>query len=171
MDTKKTWTCPKCKTENAESYKFCMDCAARNPKRSSEEMSSGSGDPPAYRRKTEEEEKEKDRKRKAEEGNMEQEEQERRARRKKEEESKGSLTKEGGETRGVIDKTMNVDMMEEDEFQERKTDLRENKIPLVILQGLNWKRIAQLGEIQNTGGEYYVWEMPRKINNALIIIR
>ena len=35
------------------------------------------------------------------------------------------MKKEGGETQGDIDKSMNVDMMEEEEFQERKTDLRE----------------------------------------------
>ena len=34
--------------------------------------------------------------------------------------SKASLKKEGGETRGDIDKTMNVDMMEEEELQERE---------------------------------------------------
>ena len=39
------------------------------------------------------------------------------------------MEKEGGETRGDVDKTMNVDMMEE-EFQERKKELRENKVPL-----------------------------------------
>ena len=27
-----TWTCEKCKTKSAESYKFCMECAERNPK-------------------------------------------------------------------------------------------------------------------------------------------
>ena len=165
MDRDKTWTCTKCKTINEESYKFCMECANRNPQRSIEEVASSSSEPPAYRRKAEEEEKENHRKRKAEEGSMREDE---RDRRKKEEDSKGSLTKEGGETRGDIDKTMNVDMMEEEEFQERKTDLRENKIPLVILQGTNWKRIAQMGEIQNTGGEFYIWEMPRKMNTAVI---
>ena len=147
MDTKRTWTCPKCKTENAESYKFCMDCANRSPKRSSEEIASASSEPPAYRRRTDAEEEENQRKRKAEEG---------------------SLKKEGGETRGDIDKTMNVDMMEEEEFQERKKELRENKVPLIILQGTNWKRIAQIGVAQNIGGEYYIWEMPRKMNNATI---
>ena len=35
--------------------------------------------------------------------------------------------------KGDIDKTMNVEMMEEDEFQEKKQDLRENKIPLMML--------------------------------------
>ena len=41
---------------------------------------------------------------------------------------------------------MNVDMMEEEEFQERKKELRENKIPLIILQGINSKRIAKLDQ-------------------------
>ena len=33
-------------------------------------------------------------------------------------------------------------MMEE----EKKKDLRENKVPLIMLQGVNWKRVAQIGE-------------------------
>ena len=86
------------------------------------------------------------------------------ARRRQEDEGKGKVQQEGGETRGDIDKTMNVDMMEEEEFQERKKDLRENKVPLVILQGSNWKRVAQLGEIQG------IWEMPRKMNNAAALV-
>ena len=155
-----------------------MECAGRNPKRSIEEVASSSSEPTVYRRKAEEEEKENHRKRKAEEGSIKEDEMEGRVksrmnedekdRRKKEEDRKGSFTKEGGETRGDIDKTMNVDMMEEEEFQERKTDLRENRVPLVILRGANWKRIAQLGEIQNTGGEFYIWEMPRNKNTAII---
>ena len=137
MDTSRaTWTCEKCKTVNEESYKFCMECAERNPKRSIEEVASGSSEPPAYRQRREE--------------------------------GGSCLQKEEGETRGDIDKTMDVDMMEEEEFQERKKDLRENKVPLVILKGGNWRRAAQLGEVQNMGGEYYVWEMPRKMNNAVI---
>ena len=61
------WICPKCKTINQESYKFCMECADRNPKRGIEEIASGHSEPPAYRRKTEEEQRENPRKRKAEE--------------------------------------------------------------------------------------------------------
>ena len=38
------------------------------------------------------------------------------------------MHKDGRETRGDIDKTMNVDMMEEEEYQARKKDLRENKL-------------------------------------------
>ena len=125
----------KVQNKNEESYKFCMECAERNPKRSIEEVASASDEPPAYRRRIEGEEKDKQRKRKAEEGSIIAEEMEGRVktrmseeekdRRKQEEASKGSLKKERGETRGDIDKTMNVDMMEEDEFQERKKDLRE----------------------------------------------
>ena len=63
-------------------------------------------------------------------------------RRKQEEASKGSLNKEEGETRGDIDRTMNVDIMEEEEFQDMEKDLRENKIPLIILQRVNWRRAA-----------------------------
>ena len=72
------------------------------------------------------------------------------------------MKKKGGETRGDIDKTMNVDMMEEEEFQEKKKDLRDNKLQLIILQGANLKRVAQLGGIQYAGG----WEIPRSMNNA-----
>ena len=55
--------------------------------------------------------------------------------------------------------------MGEEEFQEKKQDLRENKIPLVIIKGTNWKRAAQVGEVQNIGGESYIWEMPKDMNN------
>ena len=74
-------------------------------------------------------------------------------RRKQEDASEGKMKKERGEAIGDIDKTMDVDAVEEEEFQERKKHLRENKVPLVILQGFNWKRVAQLGDIQNIGGE------------------
>ena len=169
MDTKGTWICPKCKTTNQESYKFCMECADRNPKRGLVEVASGHAEPPAYRRKTVEEQKENHRKRKAEEGSIIEEEKEGRVKNgNMEEMDQGKLQKENGETTGTIDKTMNVDMMEEEDFQERKADLRENKVPLVILQGKNWKRIAQMGEIQSNRGEFYLWEMPRQMNTANI---
>ena len=140
-----------------------MECADRNPKRSVEGVASGSAEPSACKRKTEKKEKEKHRKRKAEEESIIEEEMEGRVksrsmeeddtRRKQEEESKGKSKKEGCETRGDTDKTLNVDMMEEDELGKKK-DLRERKVPLVILQGLDWKRVAQLGDIQCIGGEY-----------------
>ena len=76
-----------------------MECADRNPKRSVEEVSSVSAEPPAYKQRMNEEENQ--RKRKAEEG---------------------GLQKEEGETRGNIDRTMDVGMLEEDEFQEKKKD-------------------------------------------------
>ena len=63
LDTKRTFICTKCKTEDAESYKFCMECADRTPKRSIEEVASGSAESLAHKRK--EEEKDNHSKRKA----------------------------------------------------------------------------------------------------------
>ena len=37
---------------------------------------------------------------------------------------KGKMQKEGGETRGDVDKNLNVDMMEKEEVQEKMEDLR-----------------------------------------------
>ena len=67
-----------------------------------------------------------------------------------------------------IDKTMSSDVMEEEKFQGRKRDLRENQIPWVIVQGANWNRVAQIGEAQSIGGECYIWKTPRRMDNATI---
>ena len=109
------------------------------PTKSIEEIASASSELTAHSRRKNEEEKDDHRKRKAEVGSIQEEEMEGRVkssmseeeedRRKQEGASKASLKKEGGETRGDIDKTMNVDMMEEEEFQERKKEFRENQAP------------------------------------------
>ena len=115
-----------------------MNCARiRSPKRNIEEVATGSEEPSAYNRKIEEERLNK---RKAEEGSLDQEEDEgriksrnieekdqREKRKREEEENKGKLQKTGGETRGSVDRTLDIDLMGEEEFQERKHDLRENK--------------------------------------------
>ena len=40
MDTTTTWMGCKCRTEIAESYKFCIGCADRNPRRGIDEVAS-----------------------------------------------------------------------------------------------------------------------------------
>ena len=107
-----------------------MECDGRSPNRSIEQVASGSSEPPTYRRRKNEEQKDSHRKRKAEVGSIQEEEMEGRVksrmseeekdRRKQEGASKASLKREGGETRGDIDKTMDVDMMEEAGLQERE---------------------------------------------------
>ena len=59
-------------------------------------------------------------------------------------------------------------MVEEEEFQLKKNEVRENKVPLIIIKGNNWKRVAQISNIQNIGGEYYIWEMSRSKNKTEI---
>ena len=75
---------------------------------------------------------------------------------KQEDARKGSLKKEGDETRGDTDEKMDVHMMEEEEFQERKKDRREQKLPLAVVLGVNWKRIAQPGEARSLGGKCHI---------------
>ena len=122
-----------------------------------ENIASASSEPPAYRRGKEETRC----KRKAEEqmerslNNRKMEEEDNRKRQDKA--SKGSLKKAGGETAGTIDKTVNLDLLEEEEFQEKKKDLKEKKIPLVISQGVNWKRAAWIGQFRSIGGKHFIF--------------
>ena len=42
------------------------------------------------------------------------------------------------------------------------------EVDSAIVARQDWRRAAQIGDIQSIGGEYYIWEMPRKMNNIEI---
>ena len=65
-----------------------------------------------------------------------------------------------GESQGIITKTMEVDWMSDEQFEEKKDELRESRIPFVIIRGKDHKRGKQISEIQSLAGEYYIWETP-----------
>ena len=57
---------------------------------------------------------------------------------------------------------MDVDAVDEVEWQEMKEELREEKMQFLIIQGQNHKRAIQASKIQDLMGEYYIWETPKK---------
>ncbi len=56
--------------------------------------------------------------------------------------------------------------MGEDEWEQEKEKMREEKIPFIVIKGKNAGRAVQASKIQDMMGEYYVWEMPRKRQNV-----
>ena len=50
--------------------------------------------------------------------------------------------------------------MSDEQFEEKKDELRESRIPFVIIRGKDHKRGKQISEIQSLAGEYYIWETP-----------
>ena len=54
-----------------------------------------------------------------------------------------------------------VDGMGEGKFEETKDELRERRIPFVIISGKNDRRGSQTREIQSMAGNYYICEMPK----------
>ncbi len=57
---------------------------------------------------------------------------------------------------------MPIDELGEDEWEQEKEKMREEKIPFLVIKGRNAGRAMQASKIQDMMGEYYVWEMPRK---------
>ena len=57
---------------------------------------------------------------------------------------------------------MDVDKVDEVEWQEMKEELREEKMPFLIIQGRSHNRAMQASKIQDFMGEYYIWETPKK---------
>ena len=57
---------------------------------------------------------------------------------------------------------MAIDELAEDEWEQKKENMREEKIPFIVIKGQNAGRAMQASKIQDMMGEYYVWEMPRK---------
>ena len=74
-----------------------------------------------------------------------------------------------GESQGNIAKTMDVDSLDEQEWRDCKEQLQEERRPFVIIEGNNWKRGLQASKIQDMMGEYYIWNMPRKVQTPELV--
>ncbi len=60
---------------------------------------------------------------------------------------------------------MAIDEVGQEEWEEKKDKLREEKIQFVILKGRNSQRAIQASRIQDLMGEYYIWEVPKRLSN------
>ena len=54
------------------------------------------------------------------------------------------ITRKEGETQGEITKTMGIDKVDDDNWEEEKQNLREVKVPFVIIKGINKKRAVEV---------------------------
>ena len=55
---------------------------------------------------------------------------------------------------------MDVDVIHESEWEDVKDKMRQEKIPLLLLEGENQDKAIQACRIQDMLGEYYVWKSP-----------
>ena len=79
--------------------------------------------------------------------------------------------REVGESRGNLSKEMDIDNVDEEMWERIKQVRREEKIPLVRFKSANQRRGVQLSTIVDGGGEFYVWEMPKKIQSRQTVQR
>ena len=70
-----------------------------------------------------------------------------------------------GESQGEISKDMDLDAINEGEWEGVKDAIRQEKIPLLMIEGSNQDRGIQTCRIQDMVGEYYVWRSPSKRNH------
>ena len=75
---------------------------------------------------------------------------EKREREEAEREEKMKVMRTEGESQGIITKTMEVDWMSDEQFEEKKDELRESRIPFVIIRGKEHKR-------EDRSVRYRVW--------------
>ena len=67
-----------------------------------------------------------------------------------------------GESQGEISKDMDLDAINEGEWEGVKDAIRQEKIPLLMIEGSNQDRGIQTCRIQDMVGEYYVWKAQSK---------
>ncbi len=65
-----------------------------------------------------------------------------------------------GESQGQVNQEMDIDEIHEEEWEDRKEKMREEKIPLLMIEGANQQRGIEACRIQDMVGEYYVWRSP-----------
>jgi len=76
-----------------------------------------------------------------------------------------------GESQGRIDKSMDLDSIQAEEWEAIKEDQRQNKIPLMRIRGKDEEKGTQACRIQDMGGEFYVWSTPKEHQSHLTIRR
>ena len=59
---------------------------------------------------------------------------------------------------------MELDKVSDDQWEHVKQDHRHNRVPFLIIKGVNQKRAIQMGKIQGMLGGFYVWQEPRSNN-------
>ena len=60
---------------------------------------------------------------------------------------------------------MKIDCIAAEDWEEEKQNLRELKVPFVIIKGINKARAMEISKIQDMFGEYYIWEMPKRLQD------
>ena len=65
------------------------------------------------------------------------------------------------ESQGNIGMIMEIDSINEKDWEEEKQNLRELKVPFVIIKGLSRKRAMEVSKIQDMFGEHDIWEMAK----------
>ena len=68
-----------------------------------------------------------------------------------------------GQSQGGIDRNMGIAHAGTEEWEEIKEEMRDSRVPFVIIQGINQKRGVQASKIQDVMGECYLWDLPKKL--------
>ena len=74
---------------------------------------------------------------------------------------KMKIVRSEGESQGQVNKKMDVDLILESEWEGIKDELRQEKIPLLMIEGSDMDKAIQAARIQDMLGEYYVWKQPK----------
>jgi hypothetical protein len=59
---------------------------------------------------------------------------------------------------------MELDKVSDDQWEHVKQDHKHNRVPFLIIRGVNQKRAIQMGKIHDMLGGFYVWQEPRSSN-------
>ena len=71
------------------------------------------------------------------------------------------IVRSEGESQGQVNKEMDVDIILESEWEGVKDELRQEKIPLLMIEGSDMDKAIQAARIQDMIGEYYIWKQPK----------
>jgi len=79
--------------------------------------------------------------------------------------SRKKIMRTEGESQGEIAMIMNIDSIAAEDWEEEKQNIKELKVPFVIIKGINKARAMEISNIQDMFGEYYIWEMPKRLQD------
>jgi len=85
--------------------------------------------------------------------------------------SRKKIMRTEGESQGEIAMIMNIDSIAADDWEEEKQNLRELKVPFVIIKGNSKARAMEISKIHDMFGEYYIWEMPKRLQDSEILAK
>ena len=72
------------------------------------------------------------------------------------------MKRQEGESQCRIDKSMDLDSIQADEWESIKEEQRQNKIPLMRIRGRDEEKGTPACRIQDMGGEFYIWSIPKE---------